>query len=208
MLTPTRLSVRAYLSAQDYERNAPALTAFIEEHGQPITATYLEKETGSQLDRPELFRLLTEANAGDVLFCEDVNRLSRLSDTDWRRLRAEVEFKELYIVALDVPATWSYMGGRSPGRPQAVMNKLLFEMLDAIPRKDYDERVRRTRDGVKKAQDLGKYKGRPVDQDLRKRVNACLEKGMTLRGTASVCGCSKSTVQRAKRMMDAAQGEP
>lgn len=208
MSTPILFSVRAYLGANDVERSASALTAFVEEHGQSITASYIEKEAGSPLDRPELFRLLTEANAGDVLICESVCRLGQLSDTDWRRLRVAVEFKELYIVALDVPATLPYINGRCPGRPQAMINRLLFELLDAVSRKDYDNRVRRTREGVEKARSLGKYKGRPIDKELHARVAACLEKGMTLRGTASVCGCSKATVSRAKRAMDAAvQGE-
>ena len=42
-------------------------------------AWYVENESGAKLSRPELFRLLTDAQAGGILLVELVDRLSRLT---------------------------------------------------------------------------------------------------------------------------------
>jgi len=205
--------VRAYLrastEAQDANRARGALLAFADGYGQRIVGWFMENESGTKLERPELFRLLNDSQPGDILLCEQVDRLSRLSKEDWDTLRGMIQSKGIHIVSLDLPTSHQLMNQDNAdtfqGRMFGAMNGMLLDMLAAIARKDYDDRVRRTREGVKKAKDAGKYKGRPIDKDLHARVNACLEKNMTLRGTAAVCGCSKATVQRAKRLMDAAK---
>jgi DNA invertase Pin-like site-specific DNA recombinase len=62
--------------------------------GLTIAATYAENESGAKLSRPELFRLLGDSRQGDILLCEQVDRLSRLTDADWKRLRAEIDHKQ------------------------------------------------------------------------------------------------------------------
>ena len=56
--------VRAYLRAstkeQDASRAREDLEAFCMERGLTIAATYLENESGASLQRPELFRLLSD----------------------------------------------------------------------------------------------------------------------------------------------------
>ena len=83
--------VRAYLRAstaeQDAHRARARLDAFAQERGLLIAARYVESESGAKLARPELFRLLADCEPGDVLLTEQVDRLSRLSEPDWRQLR-------------------------------------------------------------------------------------------------------------------------
>ncbi len=67
------------------------IEAFAAERGLPIVGTYVENESGAKLARPELFRLLADSKPGDVLLIEQVDRLSRLTDSDWRKLRAELD---------------------------------------------------------------------------------------------------------------------
>jgi DNA invertase Pin-like site-specific DNA recombinase len=40
-------------------------------------------ESRTKLARPELFRLLADAQPGDILLVEQVDRLSRLTAPDW-----------------------------------------------------------------------------------------------------------------------------
>src|ERR1700709_1530075 len=102
--------VRAYLRAstveQDATRARKALDAFASERGLRIANCYVENESGAKLTRPELFRLLADCQPGDVLLTEQVDRLSRLTEPDWRQLRAEIEAKQVRIVALDLPTSW------------------------------------------------------------------------------------------------------
>lgn len=79
--------VRAYLRAstkeQDANRAKTDLLSFAKERGLKIAASYVENESGAFLQRPELFRLLSDSQPGDILLIEQVDRLSRLNAEDW-----------------------------------------------------------------------------------------------------------------------------
>jgi hypothetical protein len=64
---------------------SPRLAHRSTERGLNIVGTYVENESGAKLARPELFRLLADSKPGDLLV-EQVDRLSRLTDSDWRKL--------------------------------------------------------------------------------------------------------------------------
>jgi hypothetical protein len=86
--------VRAYLRAstsdQDANRARDQLKAFAAERCLKIASWYTENESGAKLARPELFQLLADSQAGDILLVEQVDRLSRLNEDDWERLKAEL----------------------------------------------------------------------------------------------------------------------
>jgi DNA invertase Pin-like site-specific DNA recombinase len=88
--------IRAYLRAstreQDATRARDELHQFAKDRGWTIAATYIENESGATLKRPELFRLLSDCQPGDVLLVEQVDRLKvaaqrRCRDEDRRRLQ-------------------------------------------------------------------------------------------------------------------------
>jgi len=197
--------IRGYLRAstteQDATRAKGQLKAFASEHGQRVASWYVENESGSTLQRPELFRLLGDCEAGDILLIEQVDRLSRLNEVDWRKLRAELKAKGVLVVALDLPTSHQSMQAGRKGddftaRMLAAINDMLLDMLAAVARKDYEDRRRRQKDGIEKAKDNGVYTGRQVDQIKHKRIKDCLDAGMSLRLTAKTVGCALSTVQR------------
>ncbi|WP_335943731.1 recombinase family protein [Pseudomonas sp. G166] len=201
--------IRAYLRAsttdQDATRAKDQLTAFAQDHGQRVATYYTETESGATLKRPELFRLLSDAHPGDVLLVEQVDRLSRLTDADWQKLRGIIKDKEVRVVSLDLPTSHQFMAqGRGAldtftSRMLGAINDMLLDMLAAVARKDYEDRRRRQMDGIKKAKEQGAYKGRGVDQDKRQRILECLGKGMGIRETARATGVSTATVQRAMK---------
>ena len=86
--------VRAYLRAstvdQDASRARDQLNAFAADRGLSVAAWYVENESGAKLARPELFRLLNDSQAGDVLLIEQVDRLSRLTAAEQRVLQTGV----------------------------------------------------------------------------------------------------------------------
>src|SRR2546430_3015721 len=102
--------VRAYSRAsnddQDANRARDQLKAFAAERGLSVAAWYVENESGAKLARPELFRLLADTQPGDILLVEQVDRLSRLTASDWQKLRAEMASRSVRVVALDLPTSW------------------------------------------------------------------------------------------------------
>ena len=203
--------VRTYLRAstgeQDASRARVALEQFAAEHGQHIACEYLENESGAKADRPELLRLLKDAKKGDVLLIESIDRLSRLPADDWQKLKAAIDSKGLRIVALDLPTSHQGIadtkGDEFTGRMLAAINSMLVDMMAAIARKDYEQRRERQAQGIKKAKDEGRYKGRPVDADLHKRVRELLAANLGIRATARHAGCSTTTVLKIRDTLPA-----
>src|SRR5436305_1638856 len=101
-----RAYLRASTSEQDATRARAQIKAFAAERSLFIVGTYVENESGAKLARPELFRLIRDSRAGDVLLIEQVDRLSRLTNADWCKLRAELDAKQVRVVALDLPTSW------------------------------------------------------------------------------------------------------
>lgn len=204
--------VRAYLRAstveQDATRAREQVEAFAAERGLVIAATYVENESGAKLARPELFRLLVDSRPGDVLLIEQVDRLSRLNDTDWKRLKAELANHHVRVVALDLPTSWAMADPKADEftvRMFDAINSMMLDMLAAVARKDYEDRRRRQAQGQAKAKAEGRYKGRPVNTEKNDLIAALLKDGKPWAKVQSMAKCSRGQVARvAKAMKDAA----
>jgi DNA invertase Pin-like site-specific DNA recombinase len=200
------MHARAYLRAstaeQDATRAREQVEAFAAARDLPIVGTYIENESGAKLARPELFRLLADSKPNDVLLVEQVDRLSRLTDSDWRKLRADVEAKGVRIVALDLPTSWQLAmpGDEFTRRMFAAINAMLLDMLAAVARKDYEDRRRRQAQGIAKAKTAGAYRGRPEDVERNAGIAAMLRDGMSWSTIQAAAGCSRATIAKvAKR---------
>lgn len=194
--------VRCYLRAstndQDAQRARGALQAFAAERGLRIAAWYVENESGAKLARPELFRLLSDAEPGDILLIEQVDRLSRLNAADWAKLRAELDARQVRVVALDLPTSWTLAAPADEftARMFAAMNGMMLDVLAAVARKDYEDRRRRQQEGIRKAKGEGKYAGRPVDKDRNQRIASLLNAKMSWSDIQVTIGCSRATVAK------------
>ncbi len=198
----TRCYLRASTDEQDATRAREAVETFAAEHALTIAATYVENESGAKLARPELFRLIADSKPGDVLLVEQVDRLSRLTDGDWRKLRAALDVKQIRVIALDLPTSWMLAneGDDFTRRMFAAVNAMMLDMLAAVARKDYDDRRRRQAEGIVKAKATGAYRGRPEDSDRLAGIAARLAGGASWSTIQKATGCSRATIAKvAKR---------
>lgn len=200
--------VRAYLRAstddQDASRARADLERFAAERGLIIAATYVENASGASLARPELFRLLGDAQSGDVLLVEQVDRLSRLTAEDWERLKAEMAVRHIRVVALDLPTSWTMAStevDQFTGRMFDAINSMLLDVLAAVARKDYDDRRRRQAQGQAKARAAGLYRGRAENVQRNAGILTMLRAGASWSSIQAATGCSRATVAKlAKRL--------
>lgn len=195
--------IRAYLRAstadQDADRARDDLERFAADHNLQIASRYTENESGAKLDRPELFRLLSDCQEGDVLLVEQVDRLSRLNAADWERLKAAIAAKRVRVVALDLPTSHQMINTGADeftARMLDAINGMMLDMLAAIARKDYEDRRRRQRHGVEKAKAKGVYRGRPEDAKRNAAIVAMLNSGQSWNSIIAATGCSRSTLSR------------
>ena len=204
-ITLARLYLRASTDEQDASRARATLEAFAGERGMIVAAAYVENESGATLARPELFRLLSDSRPGDVLLVEQVDRLSRLTEPDWRRLRAEIEVRQVRVVALDLPTSWMMATGTDEftNRMFTAVNGMMLDMLAAVARKDYTDRRRRQAEGIAKARARGIYKGRPEDRDLHQVIADLLAKSVSWNAIQRATGCGRATISKVSKSIAA-----
>jgi len=205
--------VRAYLRAstkeQDATRAKAQLSAFAAERNLTIAAFYVENESGASLQRPALFELITDASAGDILLIEQVDRLSRLNESDWAKLKQSLNEKHIKVVALDLPTSWMMTStDETTARMFDAINNMMLDMLAAIARKDYITRRQRAAQGVEKAKAAGKYRGRAEDAERNALIQKHLRAGVSSwREIMALVGCSRGTVAKQAGLLKALHGE-
>jgi DNA invertase Pin-like site-specific DNA recombinase len=212
--------IRAYLRASTAERDASRaradLEAFASERGLLIAAFYVENESGACLQRPELFRLLSDCRVADILLIEQVDCLSRLNAEDWKKLKAELQVRRVRVVALDLPTSWmmTNTADEMTTRMMEALNGMMLDMLAAIARKDYTDRRRRQQQGIEKLKAQGVYKGSKEDKERNKATKGMPARGDSWNTICAATGCSRSTLSRLAqqlktgRMVEQERGSP
>ncbi|EKN5093113.1 resolvase [Yersinia enterocolitica] len=201
------MRVWAYLRAstkfQDADRALNELEAFAHSHDLKVSKYFKENESGASLQRPQLFLLLEIAERGDILLCEQIDRISRLTGEDWKTLRAIIESKGIRVVSLDLPTSHQLLNVQDEftSRMFEAMNSMMLDMLAAISRKDYEDRRRRQKQGIQKAKNENKYKGRPIDVELHRRIAELLSDGKSWNKVQDLIGCSRATVAKVSKKM-------
>ncbi|RJG11436.1 recombinase family protein [Massilia cavernae] len=202
--------VRAYLRAstkqQDATRAKSQLEAFAADRRLSIAAFYIENESGASLRRPALFELIADASNGDILLIEQVDRLSRLNETDWDALKQALNAKQIKVVALDLPTSWIMAAPADDftARMFSAINGMMLDMLAAISRKDYIIRRERAAQGVQKAKAAGKYQGRVEDTERNALIQRHLKAGQSSwNEIMDLVGCSRGTVAKQAAILKA-----
>lgn len=201
-----QIFIRAYLRAsteeQDAKRAKSTLDDFVLNRNLSICNYYIENDSGAKLNRPELFRLVHESQNNDILLVEDIDRLSRLSAEEWEKLKNMFGQKNIRVVAVDVPTTWQHLSNTEnefDSRMFSAINNMLIDMLAAMARRDYEQRKRRQKQGIKKAQLEGKFKGRRANLERYSTINRLLEKDFSWSEIQRTVRCSRGTISSAKR---------
>ncbi len=164
---------RASTDDQDATRARETLRIFASKHGTRIAATYVEKASGTLLDRRELLRLLADAERGDVLLVEAIDRLSRLDRATLRPVARPDRpggpaggFSRSTTDPFIDPAGYGRRR-RSPRVDDAGAIPVVLRIHGAFARKDSETRRARAAQGIAKVKAARVYKGRP-------RVSSCM----------------------------------
>ena len=127
--------LRASTNEQDANRAIGFIERFANEHGIKLSKAFTENESGATLQRPQLFQLLDTAERGDVILLEQIDRLSRLTDNDWQKLKGIIHEKGIGIVSLDLPTSWTLLKPQaSDDFTRSILNAVNGMLLDKIGR--------------------------------------------------------------------------
>ncbi|MGK7244963.1 recombinase family protein [Buttiauxella agrestis] len=197
--------LRASTKEQDAERAKSELQAFADFNNLKVSKYFKENESGASLQRPQLFLLLEIAERGDILLCEQIDRISRLTGEDWKTLRGVIESKGIRVVSLDLPTSHQLLNVQDEftSRMFEAMNSMMLDMLAAVSRKDYEDCRRRQKTGIERSKKLGLYKGRPINQDLHRKVLELLSDGKSWNKIQDLIGCSRATIAKVSKLNSA-----
>ena len=193
----TRIYLRASTKDQDAQRALQILQDLNQDLNLGETIVYVENYSGTKLDRPELNKLLSEANQGDTLLVESIDRLSRLTQRDFQELKRRIQKNGLRLVVADLPTTYQ-MIQTSDSITHSILeliNNMLIDLLATMARLDNEKRIERIKQGLERSG----YKptGKKANEAKHKRVKELLVAGsMTKEEIAKAVGCGIATVYR------------
>ena len=193
----TRIYLRASTKDQDAQRALQILQDLNQDLNLGETIVYVENYSGTKLDRPELNKLLSEANQGDTLLVESIDRLSRLTQRDFQELKRRIQKNGLRLVVADLPTTYQ-MIQTSDSITHSILeliNNMLIDLLATMARLDNEKRIERIKQGL--ARSGYKPTGKKANEAKHKRVKELLVAGsMTKEEIAKAVGCGIATVYR------------
>lgn len=201
----SHLYLRASTKDQDALRAKASLEAFVAEKGLLVAGVYSENVSGTTLDRPELMRMLDEAQAGECIVCESVDRLSRLSQSDWETLKAKIKAKGLRLVIADLPTSHMLIEDKGmTGQIMEVINSMLLDLMATMARLDQEKRIERIRQGLENkrlADPSWTPKGKGKNVEKWTKVQMLIEKHPTMSANdiAKLAEVGVATVYRIKR---------
>ena len=188
-----RIYVRASTKDQDATRALADMVAFSTSYDDNHVE-YVEHFSGTKLDRPLLAKLLKDAEQGDILLVESVDRLSRLSQDDFAILKQRIKDKGLRLVVADLPTTHTVNNGMT-GEILTVINHMLIDLLATMAKLDNDKRRERIKQGL--ANSGYKPSGKKPNTTKHNRIRELDSQGnMTKEEIAKAVGVGVATVYR------------
>jgi DNA invertase Pin-like site-specific DNA recombinase len=163
-----------------------------------VAATYREKASGASADRPELLRMVTDLQPGEVVIAERIDRISRLPLPDAEALIDSIRAKGARLAVPGI-VDLSELAETSEGVPRIVLEavqNMLLRLALQMARDDYELRRERQQQGIRQAQDAGKYQGRRADTKRHAQVIALRNSGHSIAATADLTKFSLSQVKR------------
>ena len=198
----TRIYLRASTKDQDAERALQILQDLNQNLNLGETIVYVENYSGTKLDRPELNKLLSEANQGDTLLVESIDRLSRLTQQDFQELKRRIQEKGLRLVVADLPTTYQMIQTNDSITHSILdlINNMLIDLLATMARLDNEKRIERIKQGLERSG----YKptGKKANEAKHKRIKELLASGnMTKEEIAKAVNCGVATVYRVAKVI-------
>ncbi len=147
---------------------------------------FKEKISGSNIDRPELRKMLDYIRKGDTVIVTKLDRLAR-STKDLLSVAEEIKQKGSDFEVLNI-----HLDTKSP------TGQLMLTMLAAIAEFERGIMLERQREGIDVAKEEGKYKGRqPIGDAKLQQVQALIDAGSSVSKAVSEVGIGRRTYYKA-----------
>lgn len=197
MIKVARIYMRASSKTQSLERQE-RLISDAREAGYYVAAVYREKASGAIADRPELMRMISDLQPGELVVAERIDRISRLPLPKAQALIDTIHEKG---AKLSIPGVFDFsdLVKETEGITKIVLEsvqEMLLKLALQMARDDYEERRRRQQEGIELAKEKGLFTGRRPNKELHERIRALRSAKFSISDTARIAGCSEASVKR------------
>jgi len=191
-----RIYLRVSTEEQDLERQE-RIVKDAQSANYYIAGVYRERSSGARADRPELLRMISDLQPGDIVIAEKMDRISRLPLDDAECLIQTIRSKGARLAVpgvIDLSDLVTDADGVTKVVLESVQDMLLKLALQ-MARDDYENRRDRQKQGIELAKAKGKYRGRRPNTAQHELILK-LRPYNTIEQTAQLAGCSISQVKR------------
>lgn len=148
---------------------------------------YEETESGAKRDRPALQELLRTLREGDEVVVHELSRLAR-------SLR---DLQEIVSTILEKGCSITFLAENLTFKPNSedIFATFQMQVLGAFAEMERKLTRKRQTEGIRKAKEAGRYKGRKATIDADKIIDLH-KKGLTAEQIAKSLGVSRASVYR------------
>jgi len=163
--------------------------------GIELDMEFIDKVTGSNLDREKLQECVAYARKGDTVVVDSIDRLAR-NLRDLQEILETLTKKGVVVKFIKENLTFT-------GNDDA-MSTLMLQMMGAFAEFERTMIKSRQREGITQARLAGKHLGRPfkVDNKFRKVVKDKLESCQSIRSIAKDMNVSRATIYKVKEQIN------
>jgi DNA invertase Pin-like site-specific DNA recombinase len=157
--------------------------------GIELDMEFIDKVTGSNLDREKLQECVAYARKGDTVVVDSIDRLAR-NLRDLQEILETLTKKGVIVRFLKEGLTFT---GNDDG-----MSTLMLQMMGAFAEFERTMIKSRQREGIETAKKIGKHLGRPakINANFIKNVKEKYQKNQSIRSIAKEMNVSRTTIYK------------
>lgn len=153
-----------YCRVSTTEQNELRQTELAKELGIEEENIFLDKQSGKNLERKELKRMLDFCRKGDTIYCESISRMAR-NTKDFLEIIEKLNQKQVEFISLKESIDTS--------TPQG---KFVLTVFSAMAELERECILQRQKEGIAIARQFNKYQGKPKKEiDKERFIKVCAE---------------------------------
>lgn len=156
-----------------------------------VEKIFIDKQSGKDIERPELQKMLNFVREGDVLVVHSLDRLAR-NLADLLTMVQELTDREVSVRFVNEKLDFD------AGKESSPMAKLMLSMVGAFAEFERSMIKRRQAEGIALAKERGVYKGRQrsVTDEQIDTIKTMIDQGVPMAVAARKVGISRTTAYK------------
>ena len=181
-------NVYGYVRVSTREQNEDRQMIALNEVQVPEKYIFIDKQSGSDFERPMYKRLLKKLKQEDMLYIKSIDRLGRNYEEILEQWRLLIKDRKVDIVVLDMPLLDTRRGKDLLG---TFLSDIVLQVLSFVAENERKNIKERQREGIEAAKQLGVRFGRPQKPLPENFIQVCTKWwSMEISGTEAAKECN------------------